>query len=294
MKVTMHLVACAIVALGAPCLLAETLSTESFDYPAGQPLAGQSGGSGWGANAWTASSRYSIVSGLSFSDLSVSGNAVQINYPNSTNSQEVANRKVASTANPSTLWVSYLYRPDTVVNNHYNGLQVNASTSNVGAAVLRVANRGWSTNNGGVGVDNSIAFGSQPYVDGTTYLAIAKFSGLNTTTVTGKRWLLTEADYDALKIDGLTEAELNLNALTLDYATETVTFGSPLAFDTNKYVQLQFVTSTGTSQAVTYDEISHATDINDLFPVPEPATMAMLALAAGGLAGYARRRGRRA
>lgn len=294
MKAIMHLVVCAVLAIGVPCLSAGTLSQESFDYPTGQPLGGQSGGSGWGANAWTASARYTIVPGLSFSDLPISGNAVQINYPNSTNSQELANRRVAGTANPSTLWVSYLYRPDTVVNNHFNGVQVNASTTNVNAAVMRVANRGWSTNSGGVAVDNSIAFGTQPYVNGTTYLTIAKFSGLNTTTVKGERWLLTEDDYDALKLDGLTEWELDLNALALDYATETVTFGSPLAFDTNKYVQLQFVTSTGTSQAVTYDEISHATDINDLFPVPEPATMGLLALAIGGLGGYARRRARRA
>jgi len=248
-----------------------TLSYEGFDYTIGQPLNTQSGGTGWGTNAWSAPGTYAIVSGLTFSDYGVTGEAVQINFPSSNNSQQVANRQVSATTNPTTLWRSYLYRPDSTVNNNYNGLQVNASTTNVNAAVMRSANRGWSHARGGVGVDNGVTWGSQDFTDGTTHLVVSKFTWLNTNSVTGKWWSLRPAEYDAIKAGGITETELD--TASYDTATESVTFGSALSFDTSKYVQMQFVTGSGTSQSVTYDEIRHGEQLADLFPgmpVPPP------------------------
>jgi len=285
----LYSLACSAAILLPGTANATLLSYESFDYTTGQALNAQNGGLGWGSNAWNAAGQYTVVSGLSFSDYPVLDNAVELNDPATSNAQLLANRQVASTANPTTLWYSYLYRPDTTANNNYNGLQLNTSTTNVGAARLRSANRGWSTAIGGVGVDNGVTFGSQNFVDATTYLVISKFTGLSGSSITGKWWSLRTSEYDSIKAGGISEAELD--ATNYDNSTETV--GLAYSFDTGKYVQIQWVASSAGGQSATYDELRHATQLADLFtPIPESSTFFLGVLGLLGLLGWARRRRR--
>lgn len=287
MKHVLYGLVCATAILLSNTANATLLSYEGFDYTTGQALNTQNGGLGWSGNAWGAEARYTIVPGLSLSDYAVSGNAVQMNDDTgTTNTQLLANRQVASTENPSTLWYSYLYRPDSTVDSSYSGLQLHTTTTNPDASRLRSANRGWNVATGGVGVDNGLTRGTQDFTDSTPYLVISKFSGLNGTSIEGKWWSLRAGEYDAIKAGGITEAELD--ATNYDNATETVALS--YAFDTSKYVQIQWVTSNAATQAGTFDELRHATQLDDLFvAIPEPSSATLLGLGIALLAGLRRR-----
>ena len=287
MKRLLYGLTCAAVTLLANTADATLLSYEGFDYTNGQPLNAQNGGLGWNGNTWGADARYTIVSGLSLSDYPVSGNAVQMNDDTgSTGVQLLANRQVASTANPTTLWYSYLYRPDATGNNNYNGLQLNTSTTDPNVSLLRSANRGWSVATGGVGVDNGLTFGGQDFTDASTYLVISKFTGLNSGSIEGKWWSLRASEYDAIKAGGITEAELD----TTNYDNATETVGITYGFDTSKYVQIQWVASNAATQSGTFDELRHATQLEDLFTVaiPEPSTVTLFAIGIALLTGCRR------
>ena len=288
MKSILNGLACATAILLSNTADATLLSYEGFDYTTGQALDAQNGGLGWNGNAWGAETQYTIVPGLSLSDYAVSGNAVQMNdETGTTGTQLLASRQVASTANPTTLWYSYLYRPDATVDSNYNGLQLNTSTTNPNLSQLRSANRAWNGATGGVGVDNGLTFGAEDFTDATTYLVISKFSGLNGASIEGKWWSLRASEYDTIKAGGITEAELD--ATHYDDATETVALS--YTFDPSKYVQLQWVASNAATQSGTFDELRHATQLNDLFTVaiPEPSSMTLFGLGIVLVAGLRRR-----
>jgi hypothetical protein len=256
----------------------ELISYDGFAYTVAAGLTGQNGGTGWGSGAWSANSAYVVVPGLTFGSYPVQGNAIEVTGTVD-NTQYVANRRVASTVNPSTLWVSYLYKPTVVENNNFNSVQVNTSTSGVLASRLRSGNRIWDNSLGGVQVSGSFTNANDGFDNGTTYLVVAKFDGLGSGPISARWWGLTEANYASiLQAGGPTEARLDSTAFT-----QAVQLSQSLSytFDTSKYVQLQFVKQSAGTQTFQYDELRHGTDLLAVVPVPEPAVVLPAVLGLG-------------
>lgn len=282
---------------------ATTLAVEQFSYALGAGLSGQNGGSGFLAGSgWSYSSAVSgsissatIVAGLTFSDLPVSGNAARLNVISSSSAGfgdtvQVRRRPGAVPLAGEEFWFRYLFHMDQTItaNNFRAGLVIDdvenfGQYTKFGSWGLTTAGSG----RGGVNVDSSAvaaAVGSSSLSDTGTYLLIAKFTGINEasgTARTGTWWALSAYDYDAIKAGGISEAELN--AIHRQTASETVlpTASQPLDFTTADYYDLLGARPaiSNAFQRYDFDEIYSGTSLADLaLPVPEPSTAMLLLL----------------
>ncbi|TAL00502.1 MAG: PEP-CTERM sorting domain-containing protein [Verrucomicrobia bacterium] len=293
-------VVCGFLAALSPCH-ATLLASDEFNYTLNANVGGQNGGSGF-SGAWGYSSQVSgsvstakIIAGLTFSDLAVSGNAARENVISSS-SGGFADR-VYLKRHPGSVpvagdefWFRYLFRqPQSITASGFAGGMDIDDVENVslytkfGALGLTGAGNG----RGGVNVDTtsvSAPVGSPSLSDAATYLIIGKFTGVNDAfgvARTGKFWALSEADYDAIKAGGITEAELN--AQNRQTATETVspTSSQPLNFTTADFFELRGVDAIAGNAfyLFDFDEVYAGTSLGDLglpTAVPEPTTLTLL------------------
>jgi hypothetical protein len=295
---------------------AVSLAVEPFSYTLGAGVGGQNGGSGFGG-AWTYSSQVSgsissasIIAGLAFSDLPVSGNAARLNVISSSSSGfgdtvYLRRKPGAVPAAGQEFWYRYLFHMDANITANSFMAAMDIDDVETFYNYRKFGSYGLSgvgSGRGGMGVDNSVvsgAVGSPSLSDTGTYLLIAKFTGINEAfgvARTGTWWALSAADYDAIKAGGITEAELN--AQHRQMATETVlpTVQQPLFFTTSDSYELRGYRPpiSNAYQHYDFDEIFAGTSLADLglpsAPVPEPSSVALLAL---GFAFLNRRQSRR-
>lgn len=227
--------------------------------------------------------------GLDFSNLSVTGGRAHIIYDTTIRN---ATRGLDASLSSGTLYGSFLYVCGGGTNNGISDLLFGASnaTDNTGKIVV-AANEydGSSTSDGpnymgarisGTGVK---ATGTQMAEDGTTYLVLFQLSNIGATSgsQTLDAWALTEAQFDTFKAGGLTSAELNaatLGATATDVLQRTsvtksaATYASFLDTDSMRLYSLR---TNGQ-----FDEIRiGSASLDEVTPVPEPASIAALGLA---------------
>ena len=286
------LVACTVSTHSAR---AAVFAYEGFDYTPGV-LAGSSGGSGW-QGSWgftatgtgsTVSNGTSVVAGLTFSDYPVRGNAAEVLAIGNTGT--VAHRQIAiSPALPrdSTVFTSMLFR------HVQQSTSDNASAFTVGSTAFEGQNKLQSQavtlfgvsnpDNIGTGSGNSSTRSPTGGIaGGTTYLFIGKFTGLNIPAFnnavnTATLWALSEANYDAIKADGITEAELDANNVARAFRGDGPSnFGT--SFGGGDFVRLLASTNFGVSNRSVFDELKFANELNDIVPIPEPTLIASITL----------------
>ncbi|GEM_PF-5225052 len=254
---------------------AAVLIYEGFDYSSGGiNWSDINGGTGFDSGGWAPPVSYTatIVSGLDFSDYDdnySNGNALLFQTGGTGNARN-ANRGV-NVNSSGTVWGSYLFNlsSDTGSNEEFR-------TSFDGSARL-LANVSGGTNFSGVSINNSdaneAASAFTPPV-GTTYLYIGKWEDTGGTSDldTGTMWILSAANYDAIKAGGITEAELN--ATNSGTATAIGSWGgitdtASFDFDFRRYQG-------------TIDELKYGSEIGDLFTaIPEPSSLSLIGLALG-------------
>ncbi|HQY89381.1 MAG TPA: hypothetical protein PK402_12085 [Tepidisphaeraceae bacterium] len=294
---------------------AALLASDSFNYTLGAGINGQSGGSGFLAGSnWaystsvTSTSSSTIIAGLTFSDLPVSGNAFQLRVVSSSsiNFGDIVNvkRRPATVPNGTTdqFWTRCLFKMDTNITatTFYTGLLIDDAETVSGYRKFGMWGLTGAGNGvGGVDVDTSAvsATGATAQLSSTdTYLMISKFTNVNAASNVarvGKWWALSVADYNAIKADGITESELD--AHHVQTATETVmpTVSQPLNMTTSDFFDFRGHRP-AVSNAFTnymYDEFYAATTLGSLgLPVPEPTTLTLESLTLCMIGTRARRR----
>ena len=260
---------------------AALLITESFDYSAGA-LNGQNGGTGW-SGAWsvTDTDGTAVVTsdGLTFGDMPVSGRAAEISISSTSAFVDMkATRGVSNMPNTGDdLWVSFLYkRSDSAIgSNGSRTAEIRHNGTNFRMQVKRSGSQGSALDYGdGTFVTN----GTKNIQDGNVYFVVARFGDVG--EASGKHalmWILTPDDYDTVIADGTVSAtELDAHHyLRLDDAHSQETFGS---------IWMGIATSQAPFSA-TFDELKYGTSADDVIPqpVPEPATIGLIAVGTLGL-----------
>lgn len=287
---------------------AGTVLYDGFDYgSAGGSLAGLgSAGGGW-AGAWDTgmfsyggtpsySANYE-PGGLTFSDLPVSGgNAIlTTNWNGGIN----AGRQHAASVTGD-LYGSYLFQR--TVNPYssaalfamYEGTYLTGPSNYAQFSIEPVA---YASSNGGVITSQAYAYASGTAIaTGQTYLVLFKVTGLSATPTTQSTtmWILNESQYDNFRPGGIDEGELNTASLgtgaaqVLQRVTKT-TNGTNYQFASDRYLLLH---SYYYGSQARYDELRISnSSLNAVLGIPEPASVALLALGAVGVWGVFRRVG---
>ncbi len=311
------MVALMLLPVAPPPAAAAVIAYDGFDYTSGTALNTASGGSGW-SNNWTASVNnipaggsgvinYSITSGLSMQGgggaLQTAGNAVAFSNT-STSYDNGARRRLSTTlSDGQEVWMSYLFRLDTMQSPYNDGSislgltdgvsagtgnsrhltrPVNGSSSPKGLTTV-----GYGANASDVAITNKILDNL-----GTTYLLVGKIEidTEGTTSRTASLWVLDAAvfgsvyaDAHANNIDLITEAMLNTHVPAGWRVTGTDTNAATSILPTH-FQNLLYRQMTGV-----FDEVRFGANAWDVLPlIPEPASGLLFALC--GLALLRRRR----
>ncbi len=293
---------------------AAPLTSESFNYTPGTPIAGQSGGSGWGG-AWQADAQSAtVVPGLDFGLYPTSGNALQIAQGLSDNSSGLgfAGRAFGNTVGNSdfndrqSFMLSYLVRLDrdeglpfgngqvTQFGHDFSGTTVGTTSDSDRKLQARVnGSNGFGGPEGvnvSIGKQDGQGTASYAFEEGETLMAVAIYSGVNWGTF--EQWasdatlyLLDEDDYAAVaaSADPLSALAGN-NQVSATESRSGSAFGpdGPQVSDLFRFYAGE--------STVTFDEIRTGTALADVIPaaIPEPGSAAGLALL--GLMSLRRRR----
>jgi hypothetical protein len=247
--------------------------------------------------------------GLTFSDLVVTGGLAQLNGVAGAGDRIAAvGRQLNVDAQSGTIWGSYLFRPISDLTTRSVGslLQGNAANVSDNTAYFSLANNEFNQNIGGVRVSNTIGGGSALATGGvipslaTTYLYVFRLDNIGApsgTTQTATAWMMSELQYDNFKSGGLDESELN-GALIGTFDTNIMqrvsfTTANPLAnpgtFDNTDFLRLF---NFGGAEFITqYDELKFSnSNVNEAVQgVPEPSAALAMAGGIGLLLGLRRR-----
>ncbi|HBG28035.1 MAG: hypothetical protein A2Y10_17565 [Planctomycetes bacterium GWF2_41_51] len=251
-------------------IYAELIVSESFDYPVG-PLNAANGGTGWNG-AWqetSADGDANIVAGLKFEDYSSIGNAARLKITNlsgyvvctATRNFGVDFPKAASyePVGSDDLWVSFLYKQSGAPLTDNNSRI--AEIRNAAGPRFRMKPKNGSSQGVALGYDTTLtAESSKTVQDGSIYMFIVKFPDINETSGSNANmWVLTDANYAAIKTDGITESELNSNSYM--FVSE---IHSQRDFTSDNAIELVLADSSETGFEATLDEIRYGTTLNDV------------------------------
>jgi hypothetical protein len=310
----------ACIALGGFCeSRGSVIVYEGFDYGATESNLGGLGNTTelglqgtWVNNGGAGTTTQYMPSGLTFSDLLVSGGLAQINAIGAGTGDRTAGaaRQIAVDAQTGTLWGSYLFNPisDAAARSVSSLLHGNAANITDNTAYFSLANNEFNVGVGGVRISNSAGGGAAAATGGvtltlnTTYLYLFKLENIGAaggTPQSATMWMLNEAQFDNFKSGGLDEAELNSAAIgagatgVMQRATRTTAgLAAPGTFDGTDF--LRFFNFSGGELITQFDEIRFANgSLAEVAPVPEPSTFVAIASGIGVLLGLQRTRRRR-
>jgi hypothetical protein len=265
---------------------ADLLIVEPFDYPAAEELgddslAGADGGVGW-LSEWDTfiegetDGYIEVMPGsLPFSNYPTFGNHVGMGLLSTTQPPDNGTtfarptRNVDVTLESGDLWASYLYQR--LDDENGNGSRWAEIRDNEG---FQFALDPKAPDSHGIRTRYDNTFGDiaedASVQDQNVYLMIAKFANLGTTdgSGSGSMWALSEANYDAIKADGITETELDANhvlkAVDEDpgETARTLQLGDRFRFVIGTDVAL----AENFPFAIAFDELRYGTTLADVAP----------------------------
>lgn len=231
--------------------------------------------------------------GLTFSNLIVSGGMATLT---TTTSATTLGGAFANTINHTgTLYHSYLVNLSTgggtgTMYSRVNGTSGATSdphfiASADAAGASTVPNVAYGTTTG------TSAAGSSTMAANTTYLVVARYTNVGSTLTTenpgvATLWVLTESQFDFFQIGGFTDAAFDLasvgtgNNQIFAKATSTQTTGG-FSFSGNGTGNMSynfFWTLPNADALFAVDEIRYGTTLDSVMPIPEPGTLALIAI----------------
>lgn len=247
--------------------------------------------------------RFTVLSsGLTFGSLLTSGGALS-----SSSSTAVATVRLDLSGgdHTGTLWSSYLVRfaasPASGSTNYayLRALETTNATSEHFASYAD--SRYKSPDSTEVGVSygagsgsDSVALGGATLAGNTTYILISRFTNVGTPLSSenpgvATTWALTEAQFEAFVEAGRSESYLDSGSIGSTFtakATSLKTTPGTYTFKKDSYVSLLASGLAGT----TLDEMRWGGTLADVTPIPEPASLALLAGLGGlGIVAFRRR-----
>lgn len=289
----LHLLAAAGIA-SAVCAPAHGTIIASDDFQSYSPgaLAGTSGGTGFGSNAWVTgtvapsvvntptSLSYTVTNANSATVGSINGGTQALQFVNATNlngtTSTTAGRSFAASSNADSVWARFLVRIDTgsVENSDFLTLYFGNSTSSPNFASFGSAAGDFTLRNGTSGLQTGGPEVGAGNIGVTTYLLVARISkdtpGAASPYNRAEMWInpvLTSSDF------------LPVPTLSGTFVSTQTSVGSLGARSANL--------DTSPVDSYLMDEVVYATTVGEAVPgavgaLPEPGS-AMLAVAAMGL-----------
>lgn len=270
---------------------ANVLLQESFDYGGtGGSLAGMNGGSGF-ATGWSSGSLWQYTpTGLTFSNLPVSGGAAT--YVSTTSAVPGMTERQLTSSLQTAMYGSYLFQ----VNARSNTSNTSSLMFGPGAvrdyqAALALLTPRYAEGQAGIyrnGLESTL--NGTPLAIGTTYLGLYEFNPLTGATT---EWILTASQYDYFMANGLTSSAMNgasigtgANNIFSRLSISTTT-GMPAV----THMSLHMFKISTSDYSVTFDEIRvSSTSFAEVVAAPEPSRG--LLLLGGGVLCLMRRRRR--
>lgn len=254
---------------------ATLLVEETWNYGVGSDSSTWTGGSGFVSTAWNPNaynpSGATMVNGLTFGNMEVSGSAVHVTMSVGTYTFGTLRRQLNTTAVTSgDLWVSYLFSYDTAMGTVPidEALQIRTSTS-LRTGVYENGDKVYFQKG-----STSVASGTYAGIkNGETLLYVGKYAGMGASGVTGSTaWLLTAAGYNTMMQNGgLLEANLNAYAVVTMINNDT----SLQTQAGNANLEILPLGSNSGTPSFTVDELRYGTTLVDVVAVPEPATLGL-------------------
>ncbi len=285
MNVLFRLMCLVLVVSLSPWAGAGVLIEDSFDYSPGNAT-GKNGGAGWGGgwlgtiHANHTGSTTIAANSLSFSDYATEGNQLVLSVTAASGFGDSSVRRNIDIddAGVSTgdLWISYLYQrvDDAGANGNSSRtaeFRFNDGSIHFGSSPKASGSQGIVTRYEG---SNGATVATANVQDGGVYLVIVKYANLGQTTGnTASMWVLSESAYDGIKAGGILETELDgaaiLKAMDASTSAEVLTDGESFRI---------FNATSGAPFIFAVDELRIGTDLESVVPVPEPASISLMAL----------------
>ena len=251
------------------------LAYEGFDYSGSSNLAGQSGGSGFGANNWGNNTQWAIASGgLAYGSLVTTGKATVATRTGSISITRGLSGPVGGDG--ASIWISFLVQG---LDSGPNGLSLyGGGPEGVFAGAPNSRNLGVRFYSG---AQHPVSGGqieiadTLPHDANSTHMFVMNFDMTNPTVPVHRAWV--NPDVASLgtgtaptTVDGgaFEEVSTNTNSYTIDAIRLGLFGGNP---------------------TVTFDEIRIGESWVDVSPVPEPSTGLLVGLAGGAVACRRRR-----
>lgn len=257
----------------------ERLFYESFDYDAGGGIGGMKGGEGFGQNRWSDKSGtkgdvYITWSGLSFSDLPVSGNAVMLDMRNNKKNDGInVVRSIGHERKEGSLWFSFLYKyegdsaPEFV-----QGIRAFLRVQSPSDKSIRFRMSSNALNDGGIAIRQGGPAANEgqswgvSIADGQTWLMVCEFPDLGKADGgLPETWAFNEANYDVLK----EMRKVKKEDLTANCTAHAIGFAAAADLKADDFLTLGVWSRQGNAGvSVYYDELRCGTAMDDVLIFP--------------------------
>ncbi|HBG28029.1 MAG: hypothetical protein A2Y10_17535 [Planctomycetes bacterium GWF2_41_51] len=260
---------------------------DSFNYVPGN-IGGQSGGGGWAGSQWYVPTDTGyhegtaeiVASSLVFSNYATSGGALKmVQTDTSGTAVQIGVRRQMGTSftTGSDLWISFLAKADPALTNDFaSRIAELRHGGTLGNCNFRMSPKMFDVQGVRCGYNSSSTVNDNTYnvQDGGTYLYIARFDNLGSSTGDGAAmWVFDEVGYNSAMTDGV----FRLSELDSYYYLKSTDVQANLSMTTAYYAMFNLYDNVNPDFGYYFDELRYGYSLDSILTIPEPATIMLVA-----------------